>query len=670
MNRRRATFVATGAVAAVMACGGESPPTPPPPIDISTIIIDGGPGPITIERGTSLTMTATARDAAAKTVVVPFAWRSSNEARASFGPNGMLTVKDTGDVIITASALGITSAGLGIRVVWEGAAKIARNQFNPPLAITPGTEMADSVRVLVTNLRGGPAVGAIVAFAVTQGGGSVKPALDTVGANGFATTKWALGSAAGTNTVTATVVGQDRTTLVTWVQDNPVSFTVKSYMALAALQGDAQTASVLAPLPVVPVVRLVDTAGRPRAGIPVSFAPTNNGRVANTIVSTTSDGQANPGVWTLGDATGDQQLVVTVENARFVLHANATGSTVRFAATRIAATQTATCAMTSDQFVSCFGTAPQIGTGDTASKSTPTLTRGSIKLTSLVGSGGGAHFCGTSTDASIYCWGINSFVDTTGVVISSSSPTRLQSNTGWTQVTPGGQHNCALANDGSAFCWGIDTVGQLGDNGTTRRYVPQPVQGGFKFSTLAAGASHQCGITQDRNAFCWGLNGNGQIGDGTQITRRTPTAVSTALKWKAIGAGSALTCGLTDAGVAYCWGAGTGATPIEFTSPVSFSSLSVGAAHACALASDGRAYCWGDNGSGQLGDSTTTSRQVPTPVASELRFSSISAGPQHTCALTLDGFVACWGRNTVGELGFPNALIQLTPRYVVLGVKP
>jgi alpha-tubulin suppressor-like RCC1 family protein len=98
--------------------------------------------------------------------------------------------------------------------------------------------------------------------------------------------------------------------------------------------------------------------------------------------------------------------------------------------------------------------------------------------------------------------------------------------------------------------------------------------------------------------------------------------------------------------------------------------MSVGAAHACALTGDGKAYCWGDNSSGQLGDSTTTRRDAPTEVATALRFASISAGPQHTCAVTTDHFIACWGRNTVGELGIETALVQLTPRFVVTGVKP
>jgi hypothetical protein len=71
----------------------------------------------------------------------------------------------------------------------------------------------------------------------------------------------------------------------------------------------------------------------------------------------------------------------------------------------------------------------------------------------------------------------------------------------------------------------------------------------------------------------------------------------------------------------------------------------------CGLLSDGRAFCWGDNQAGQLGDGTTTSRTLPTPVAGGLRFRQIAPGMDHTCGITNDGLAYCWGPNPAGELG-------------------
>lgn len=656
------------AIAALYGCGGDVT-KPNPTLVVARIVIDSGAS--SMERGTVVQFTAKAQDTSGKVVSVPVVWTSSVDSVATFDRDGHLTAKLPGTTVVSASALGVTSAGIQVTVVWLGAAKVAAFQFNPPLAVSPSVQLPDSIHVLVTTTSNGPAVGAKVAFAVTAGAGTVTPALVTVGPSGLAAAKWVLGATAGKNSVIATVVGADGTTRVDFVVDNPVTFTVNAYAALAIIQGDKQTGAVLAPLPVTPSVRLVDTAGKPRAGIPVTFAASANGRVANAVVSTNVDGIANPGVWTLGDAPGDQQLIATVEAAKIALHASATGAIVRFSAAQVATTQAATCTIGADQFISCLGAPPQIGTGDTAVKSLPTLTKGGVQLTALSGASSGAHFCGTSADLSIYCWGVNALVDTTGVTTNTAAPTRLPSNLAWVQVGAGAQHNCALANDRSAYCWGSNTSGQLGDTGTTNHFSPKPVAGGFKFSSISSGGSHSCGITLDAAAFCWGLNTAGQIGDATTILRRTPTAVSGGLKWRAIGAGSAWTCGLNDTGAAYCWGNGTGRSiPGTYPTAPTFSSISVGGAHACALTSDGTAYCWGDNSSGQLGDSTTTSRDVPTAVATTLRFASINAGLQHSCGITSDGFVACWGRNTVGELGVSAALVQVTPRFLVTGIQP
>ena len=654
----------------VPGCSSDVTPPPPPPIKIATISIDGGAR--AVERGTVITLKAIAKDSAGKEVPTPFAWRSSADSIVSIGPDGKMTALKTGSAFVNASALGVSSPNIEILVVFVGPASASAVGFSVPNAVSPSVDLKDSLRVVVKNSNNLALVGARVRFAVTEGGGTVSPAgpaLATTNASGYAAAKWTLGPSVGVNTVTAIVMFNGDTTQVNTNVKDTVKFTVKTYTPIVVLQGDNQTGSVLAALPIVPSVKLVDSAGRPRAGIPITFAPTGNGRVAKTIVSTAADGTASPGTWTLGDASGDEQLVVTVEAAKVSLHATATGTTVRLSATTVAAVQSATCVLTSDQFASCFGQSPQIGSGDTASKSTPTLTKGSIKFTSVSGSYG--RYCGTGTDLSLYCWGFNALVDTSGATNFELAPTRLPSNIAWLQVAPGASHNCALANDKTAYCWGADSVGQLGDNATLKRFKPAPVAGGFKFTSIASGLAHSCGITADSSAFCWGANSSGQLGDGTRINRLTPTAVSGDVKWKTLGAGFGWTCGLNRAGTAYCWGSGPGTlTPTAYTATLTFSSLSVGNAHACALTADGTAYCWGDNTSGQLGDSSVVTRIDPTAVSTELRFASISAGYQHTCGVTTDGFVACWGRNTLGELGVTTELIQTTPRYVILEIKP
>ena len=54
--------------------------------------------------------------------------------------------------------------------------------------------------------------------------------------------------------------------------------------------------------------------------------------------------------------------------------------------------------------------------------------------------------------------------------------------------------------------------------------------------------------------------------------------------------------------------------------------------------------CAGMNGSGQLGDGTTTDRSVPTVVSGSHNFTAILAGGKHTCGVRSDGTALCWGK--------------------------
>ena len=72
--------------------------------------------------------------------------------------------------------------------------------------------------------------------------------------------------------------------------------------------------------------------------------------------------------------------------------------------------------------------------------------------------------------------------------------------------------------------------------------------------------------------------------------------------------------------------------------------------HSLGLEDDGSVYGWGRNSSGQLGDGTTTNRNVPTQVDG-LSAVGVAAGGNHSLALTVEGTVAAWGSNAYGQLG-------------------
>ncbi|BDR53364.1 hypothetical protein KIM372_12710 [Bombiscardovia nodaiensis] len=96
---------------------------------------------------------------------------------------------------------------------------------------------------------------------------------------------------------------------------------------------------------------------------------------------------------------------------------------------------------------------------------------------------------------------------------------------------------------------------------------------------------------------------------------------------------------------------------------ITFTQVSTGIYHSLAIGSDGYIYAWGRNDSGQLGDGTTTDRNVPIQVQtpSGKKFTKVVAGANSSYAFCEDGTVYAWGWNTSGQLGIGNMSNQLTP---------
>ena len=227
---------------------------------------------------------------------------------------------------------------------------------------------------------------------------------------------------------------------------------------------------------------------------------------------------------------------------------------------------------------------------------------------------------------------------------------------------------------------GPELFGQLGDNSTTNRVTPVAVSGlSSGVVAIVAGYAHDCALTSGGAVKCWGRNSDGQVGDNSTTNRLTPVAVSGLSSGViAITAGGLHTCAVTSGAAARCWGdnysgaLGDNSTTDRWT-PVAVSGLSSGVVaieaggfHTCAQTSAGAAKCWGNNGSGRLGNNSTTTSLIPVAVSGlSSGVVAIKVGGYHTCALTSGGADKCWGYNGYGELGDTTTTDRLTPVSVI-----
>jgi adhesin/invasin len=172
---------------------------------------------------------------------------------------------------------------------------------------TVNTALAKRPTVLVRDQYNNPVAGASVAFAVTGGGGSVAPATAvTTDASGRARpTGWTLGTAAGANTLQASIASV-----------TPVTFTATGTADIPAATtkaaGDAQSATVNTAVAAVPTLRVADQFGNPVESVTVTFSiGSGGGSIAGATKKTDGAGLAAVGSWTLGKVSGANTLAAT-----------------------------------------------------------------------------------------------------------------------------------------------------------------------------------------------------------------------------------------------------------------------------------------------------------------------------------------------------------------------
>ena len=184
-----------------------------------------------------------------------------------------------------------------------------------------GSLLAEPLVVRVLDSDDQPVADRRVAFLLDNNadGGTLEPDTVTTDADGRASSRWALGNAEGTQQARAQVVGID-------VLNVAFSATAGEGVAdqLELVSGDAQTATAGSTLPASLVVRALDAADRPVAGVTVAWDAVGGGSVSSATTVTGADGRTAV-LRTLGPNAGAQSTTASVEGV--------TGSPVVFTAT-------------------------------------------------------------------------------------------------------------------------------------------------------------------------------------------------------------------------------------------------------------------------------------------------------------------------------------------------
>ena len=173
------------------------------------------------------------------------------------------------------------------------------------------SQLPDPLVVRALDAQGQPMQGLTVGFTVASGGGQVSQGVVVTDGNGFASTRWTLGSNAGAQSLFASTGNVTAFFTATATTVQPSSRT------LSIVSGDAQSATVSTSLANDLVVRLLDGNGTPVQGAVIGFTPAA-GSVTPTSATTDANGEAHAG-WRLGTVAGQQTLTASAAGASGVV---------------------------------------------------------------------------------------------------------------------------------------------------------------------------------------------------------------------------------------------------------------------------------------------------------------------------------------------------------------
>jgi alpha-tubulin suppressor-like RCC1 family protein len=587
-----------------------------------------------------------------------------------------------------------------------------------------GSTLPQPLVVQTVDQNGTAVSGASVTWEVVSGAASLSASTTLTGSNGQASVTVTLGNTIGPVTIRASF-GASSTV------DFAISAVAATPSRLVIVSGSGQNGTAGSQLGQALVVRVSDALDNPSGGVAVTFTVASGGGALSAGSAVTDAAGVASITWTLGITAGAQSVTATgtgLPTVTFTANAapDVAAQVIILTGNNLTAPPSTTLpdslrVQVKDRFGNVISGAtvtwtPGAGSGTASPGSSVTDANGKAATTWTLGpiggpmhmevrvapasvtfdagatvsfatlSAGGRNSCGVTTANVLFCWGYNGEgqlgigVESqgSGDVFAVPQPSAATGELTFRQVVASLYHGCSVTLASIAYCWGVNLDGRLGDGSLEPEIAPKQVEASISFQWMAVSRNHTCGLSISNRVYCWGYSGEGQVGDGSvpgdtiHVTADSSIVVGDSvlvphqvfgdLRFQALAAGGQHSCAITTVGAGYCWGfnssgeLGDGSTtnknvPVPISGGLTLIGVTAGYTHSCALATGGIAYCWGGNSSGQLGNGGSTNSSVPVAVSGGLTFTTISAGMSHTCGVTSAGAVWCWGSNGSGQLG-------------------
>jgi len=223
----------------------------------------------------------------------------------------------------------------------------------------------------------------------------------------------------------------------------------------------------------------------------------------------------------------------------------------------------------------------------------------------------------------------------------SNIPVRMQGPSNFVQVSGGFGAAYGITANGEIWAAGDNNYGILA-NGTTTGGSTTLVKienTNDDWVQVSGRETHAFAINENGELFGWGANLNARTGLGvTTGTTTTPTQVSAADNWIDVRVIHHAGIALNENGQIFSWGndasgrtaqgafAGTTLTPTQVGAENDWVAIAGGNTGALAFNADGELWGWGLNTSGQIGNGTNTSTNVPVFVVQTYGFADAARG--------------------------------------------